>query len=209
MKNKIDQVLSVREAIESRHSIRKFVQEPISNEEIQQILELVRLAPSAWNIQPWRFHVITDYSLKEKLKKAAYGQKQVTSAPAIILITSDMENAMEHLSETIHPGLTEERKLEELMNLSELFGKMSIEERGQWGLAQANIALGFLLIAIQGLGYASSPMLGFNEKVVKEILTLPEHVKFAAMVAFGLPDSEGYTHHRLILDNIVKYNVTN
>ena len=107
---KINQVLSVREAIESRRSIRKFVQEPISKEEIQQILELVRLTPSAWNIQPWRFHVVTDYSLKEKLKEAAYGQKQVTSAPAVILIASDMENAMEHLPETIHPGLTEERK---------------------------------------------------------------------------------------------------
>jgi nitroreductase len=205
MNHKIGQVLSVREAIESRRSIRKFVQEPISNEVIQQILELVRLTPSAWNIQPWRFHVITDHTLKEKLKEAAYGQKQVTSAPVVILVTSDMEDAMVHLSETIHPGLTEERKREELINLLELFDNMSIEERGQWGLAQANIALGFLLIAIQGMGYASCPMLGFNEKEVKEILALPEHIKFAAMVAFGLPASEGYTHHRLLLNNMVKF----
>jgi nitroreductase len=205
MKIKIDQVLSVKEAIESRRSIRRFVQEPILNEEILHILELVRLTPSAWNIQPWRFHVITDHLLKEKLKDAAYGQKQVTSAPVVIFVTSDMENAIVQLPETIHPGLTAERKWEELMYLSELFGKMSIDERGQWGLAQTNIALGFLLIAIQGLGYASSPMLGFDENKVREIFSLPEHVKFAAMVAFGRPDSEGYTHHRLVLDQMVTF----
>jgi nitroreductase len=46
--------------------------------------------------------------------------------------------------------------------LSSLFGGMGAEERGQWGLTQTNIALGFLLMVIQGLGYASSPMLGFD-----------------------------------------------
>lgn len=78
------QFLSVKEAIESRRSIRKFAQKPILKEEINQIFELVRLTPSAWNIQPWRFHVITEIRIKEKLQEAAYGQKQVTSAPAVV-----------------------------------------------------------------------------------------------------------------------------
>jgi nitroreductase len=57
-----------------------------------------------------------------------------------------------------------------------------------------------------GLGYASSPMLGFDEEKVKEILDLPQHVKFAAMVPFGYPDTEGYEHHRFELDKIVKFH---
>ena len=195
--NTYGKVLTVDEAIESRRSIRKFLEKSISNEEIKQILGLVRLTPSAWNTQPWRFHVISDTKLKEKLQEAAYGNEQITSAPAVLLVTSDMEDVMENLSETIHPGLTDERRSKELMNLTALFGNMSKEERGKWGLTQTNIALGFLLISIQGLGYASSPMLGFDSEKVKEILNLPDHVKFVAMVAFGHPDSEGYKHHRL------------
>jgi nitroreductase len=138
------EILSVKDAIESRHSIRKFVQKPISKEDFRQIFELVRLSPSAWNLQPWRFHVVTDAKLKEKLQEAAYGQKQVTSAPAVILVISDMEDVMAHLSETVHPGLSQEREQEEVANLSSFFGGMSVEERAQWGLTQANIALGFL-----------------------------------------------------------------
>jgi nitroreductase len=199
-------VLTVSEAIESRRSIRKFLPKPITNEEIKQILGLVRLAPSAWNTQPWRFHVITDSKLKEKLQEAAYGNEQIKSAPVILLVTSDMEDVLENLSETIHIGLSDERRKMELMNLTSHFGNMSEEERGQWGLTQANIALGFLLITIQGLGYASCPMLGFDDKKVNEILNLPDHVKFAAMVAIGHPDSEGYNHHRFNFDRIVKFH---
>ncbi|WP_062050454.1 nitroreductase family protein [Bacillus sp. JCM 19034] len=197
---------SVTEAIKSRRSIRRFLQKSISTEEIEQILELVRLTPSAWNIQPWHIHVIKDLKLKDQLQKAAYGQKQVTSAPVVFLITSDMEDRMDHLSETIHPGLNGERRKEELKFLNDLFENMSVEERAQWGLTQANIALGFLLIAIQGLGYASNPMLGFDEHKVKKILNLGDHVRFAAMVPCGHPDTKGYVHHRFVLDKIATFH---
>jgi nitroreductase len=199
-------ILSVDDAIQSRHSIRKFVQEPIPKEDINKIFELVRLTPSAWNLQPWRFHVATDMQLKEKLQEAAYGQQQVTSAPAVVLVTSDMEDVLANLAETVHPGLPPERQQEEVANLSSFFGGMSVEERGQWGLTQTNIALGFLLVAIQGLGYASVPMLGFDQEKVKEILALPEHIKFAAMVPIGRAEGEGYEHHRFELDKIVKFH---
>ncbi|MFD1738998.1 nitroreductase family protein [Bacillus salitolerans] len=205
MNQTTQQILSIKDAIESRHSIRKFVQKPISKSDIDRIFELVRLTPSAWNLQPWKFHVVTDKELKNKLQEAAYGQQQVTSAPAVILVTSDMENILANLSDTVHPGITPERKQEEVANLSSIFGGMSVEERGQWGLTQTNITLGFLLITIQGFGYSSVPMLGFDQEKVKEILGLPEHIKFAAMVPFGLPDTEGYPHHRFELDKIVTY----
>ncbi|MDQ0229562.1 nitroreductase family protein [Metabacillus malikii] len=202
----VEKTLSVKEAIESRHSIRKFEQEDISKENLTEIFELVRLTPSAWNLQPWRFYVVTDHQLKEKLQDAAYGQKQVTSAPAVVLVYSDMEDVIANLPEVVHPGLSPERQQEEVANLSSFFAGMSIEERGQWGLTQTNIALGFLLTAIQGLGYASVPMLGFDHEKVKEILSLPEHVKFAAMVPFGRQAAEGYEHHRFPLEKIVTFH---
>ncbi|WP_419881376.1 nitroreductase family protein [Peribacillus sp. B-H-3] len=201
-----EQILTVKEAIESRQSIRKFTEEEIPREKLDAIFNLVRLSPSAWNLQPWRFHVVTDSQLKEKLQEAAYGQQQVTSAPAVVLVTSDMEDVVANLPDTVHPGLPPERKEEEIANLASFFGGMSIEERGQWGLSQAGIALGFLLIAIQGLGYASVPMLGFDQEKVKEILGLPEHVKFAALVPMGRAASEGYPHHRHKLEKIVSFH---
>ncbi|MFX3623840.1 MAG: nitroreductase family protein [Ectobacillus sp.] len=201
-----EKVLSVTEAIKSRHSIRQYTGEPIPQEDLDHILELVRLSPSAWNLQPWRLHVVTDAKLKEQLQEAAYGQQQVTSAPVVIIVISDTEDMLATLPDTIHPGLPPERKQEEIAKLSSFFHNMGIEERAQWGLTQANIALGFLLIAAQGLGYSSVPMLGFDQEKVRELLRIPEHVKFAGMVPIGRAAAEGYPHHRLKLDKIIKYH---
>jgi nitroreductase len=201
-----EKILSVQQAIESRHSIRKFVQAPIADQDLHNIFELVRLSPSAWNLQPWRFHVVTDVNLKMKLEEAAYGQKQVTSAPAVVVVTSDMEDVLANLPDTVHPGLSEEQKAKEIENLSAFFGGMSVEERGQWGLTQTNIAFGFLMVAIQGYGYASNPMLGFDQEKVRGLLNLPEHTKFAGILPMGKADGEGYPHHRFDLKKIVKFH---
>lgn len=198
-------LISVQEAIETRRSIRKFVQEPIPRADIDEILRLASLAPSAWNVQPWRFVVVTDPGLKEQLQAAAYGQQQVTSAPAVILVLSDMEDVMANTMEIAHAAMPDEQKERVVQTIHRVFGGTSVEERGKWALSQTGIALGFLLIAARGLGYATVPMLGFDQARVREILGLPEHVQFAAMVPIGRPAEEGYPHHRHPLERIVTY----
>lgn len=204
--NTTEQSLSVQHAIETRHSIRKYKQEPIPQQDLNKIFELVRLSPSAWNLQPWRFHVVTDNDLKEKLEEAAYGQKQVTSAPSVVVVTSDMEDVLTNIADTVHPGLPPERKEEEVANLSGFFNGMTVEDRAQWGLTQTNIAFGFLMLAVQGYGYSSNPMLGFDQDKVRELLNLPGHVKFAGILPIGKADSEGYPHHRFDLEKIATFH---
>ncbi|WP_026672088.1 nitroreductase family protein [Alkalihalobacterium bogoriense] len=198
--------LSVQEAIESRHSVRKFKEETLTKADIEEIIQLTKLAPSAWNLQPWRFHAVMDTKMKQELQEAAYGQTQVTSAPCVILVVSDMEDVIAHIEETIHPGVPEDKKKEEIANLSAFFGSMTIEERGQWGLTQTNIALGFLLLAAEGLGYSSVPMLGFDQIKIKSLLQLKEHEKICAMVPVGHKAEEGYPHHRHTLERITVFH---
>lgn len=198
--------ISVREAIETRHSIRQYQDESISRDEIEALLRMVRLAPSAWNVQPWRFHVVTDPDVKQQLRKAAYDQPQVTRAPVVIMVVSDMEDVMEHTEEIAHPGMSDEAQQRLVKTIHDTFGNQSVEQRGQWALNQTNIALGFLLVAARGMGYATVPMLGFDHGQVRQILGLPDHVQFAAMVAMGHPAEEGFPHHRHPLYRIMTYH---
>lgn len=200
-------VLDVRSAIESRRSIRKYVQEPIPQEDLNTLLRLTGLAPSAWNLQPWRLVVVTNPAVKAQLQAAAYGQAQVGSAPAVVMITSDMEDVLSHLHEVPHPGMPAEARDRMIKTVQDVFLPQSIESRGQWGLTQANIALGFFLVAATGLGYATSAMLGFDHAQVKSILGLPEHVQIAAIVALGRAAEDGFTHHRHPLDRIVTHRM--
>lgn len=198
--------LSITEAIESRHSIRRYEDEPVPDDHVQEILRLASLAPSAWNLQPWRFHVVTDPVLKQQLQEAAYGQQQVGAAPVVVLVVSDMEDTLERLAEILPETMPEERKQREVETLRRDFADRSVEERGLWGLTQANIALGFLLLAARGMGYATVPMLGFDPNRVRVLLGLAPHVQVAAMVPIGLAGEEGYPHHRHPLERIVTYH---
>lgn len=197
--------LSLTEAIETRRSIRKFVQEPMNQDDLREILRLASLAPSAWNAQTWRFAVVQDPAIKEQLKEAAYGQGQVTSAPVVVVVYSDMEDTLEQAEETAHPGMGEQGRVGQRATFDRNFGGQDVAQRGQWGLSQANIAFGFLMLAARGLGYDTVPMLGFDPEKVKEILGLPQHIQFAGLLPLGKRAEEGYPHHRHSLERITRY----
>lgn len=197
--------LTVTEAIETRRSIRKFVQEPMDAGDLREILRLASLAPSAWNAQTWRFAVVQSPEVKEQLKAAAYGQGQITSAPAVIVVYSDMEDTLNTVEETAHPGMGEDGRTGARKTFEGAFGAQDVAQRGAWGLSQANIAFGFLMLAARGKGYDTVPMLGFNPQAVKELLGLPEHVQFAGLLPIGKRAEEGFPHHRHSVERITKF----
>lgn len=202
---KLTRPLSAAEAIETRRSIRKFVQEPLDQGDLREILRLASLAPSAWNAQTWRFAVVQDPQLREQLREAAYGQAQVTNAPAVIVVYSDMEDTLATVEDTAHPGMGEAGRSGQRQTFDGVFGQQDVAQRGAWGLSQANIAFGFLMVAARGLGYDTVPMLGFDPQKVKAILGLPEHVQFAGLLPIGKRAEEGFPHHRHPVERITKF----
>lgn len=198
-------VLTVASAAESRRSIRRFEPGPIPAEDLREILRLTSLAPSANNLQPWRFVVVESPDLKSDLQDAAMGQVQVGGAPAVIVVYSDMRDVLETVEETVHPGFPEERKPVVASSTRARFTAMSEEAREQWGAGQAYIALGYLLLVARSMGYDSSPMLGFDPDRVKALLGLPAHVTIPAIVAVGRGAEPGFPHHRHPVERIVSF----
>lgn len=197
--------LTVAAAAEARRSIRQYEQAPIPEADLKELLRLAGLAPSAWNLQPWRVTVVRDPALKAKLAAAAYGQKQVTGAPAVLVITSDMQDTLAHVEDTIHPGMQGEARDAQKNSVLGVFGAQSEADREAWGNAQGNIFLGFLLLAAKSLGYDTSPMLGFKPDEVKAVLGLPAHVRVPALVAIGKGTEAGFPHFRHALDRFVTW----
>ena len=76
--------MDVFTAIQGRRSIRKYKPAPVEEKKLSQVLEAARLAPSAGNLQNWRFVVVRDETARRRLAKAAGGQLWVAEAPVII-----------------------------------------------------------------------------------------------------------------------------
>lgn len=86
------EIMKTVEAIRSRRSIKHFDSSHImSAEEVNEILSLAILAPTAFNIQNWRFVVVSDADLRNKIKEAAWGQSQVTDTSLFIVLCADLK----------------------------------------------------------------------------------------------------------------------
>jgi len=193
------------QAADTRRSIRQYESTPIPEADLRELLRLAGRAPSAYNVQPWRFVVVRDPELKTSLSAAAYGQQQIVRAPATIVMYSDMDSALARMPESIHPDLPQDKRDAGVASFRATFDNQSVAEREAWGNAQSNIALGYLLLLAETLGYATSPMLGFDPEKVKTLLGLPEHVRIPALVSIGFAAEEGFRPHRLPAESMVEF----
>mgnify|MGYP006296801209 FL=1 len=86
--------MTVCEAIRQRYSCRAYLDKPIEKEKLEAIVEAIRLAPSAKNLQDWRFVIVQEDATKAKLAHAANDQKFLEKAGAIIVACSVSDHVM-------------------------------------------------------------------------------------------------------------------
>ncbi len=196
----------VDQAAKTRRSVRDFSPEPVDLQDVARILRLGTMAPSAWNLQPWRFVIVTDPAAKQVLQGAAYNQRQVGQAPVVAVIYSNMVEALGRVDDVMHPSMPPEAKAAMRGSIEGSFASMTPEQRDQWGKAQGNIALGYLLLLFEVHGYGTSPMLGFDPASVREILNLPDHATIPALLAIGKSASaHPGPPHRLPFEELARF----
>lgn len=83
-------MLTTKEAIEKRRSIRKFKSDPVPQKYLLELVASARLAPSGCNAQPWRFKIVEEAHIKDQLARAAFNQTFIAKAPAVIVCCADI-----------------------------------------------------------------------------------------------------------------------
>lgn len=83
--------MDVMEAIRRRRSIRAYADKPVEEEKLRAVLEAGRLAPSARNLQEWRYVIVRDPATRAKLADAANGQEFVGEAPVVIVACAETD----------------------------------------------------------------------------------------------------------------------
>ncbi len=171
-------------AIESRRAVKHF--DPahrLTPEEINQLLNAARLAPTSFNIQNWRFLVMTDPDLRKELRAAAWDQAQVTDASAVFLLCGDLnapfkqperyfENAPPAVRDQMTPMISGSYRDQPQLQRDEVMRSV--------GMAGQNI-----MLAAKALGYDSCPMIGFDFNRCAELIRLPEGFIIGFMIVVG------------------------
>ncbi len=199
--------MDVSDAIRVRRSIRKFKSDPISEEKINLLLESARLAPSGTNTQPWRFIVVRDDDTKTELQKAAHNQRHVRRAPVIIACCADLKAFKEfavRVDELIGSGALPERSRDVFIPYLEK-GMSTVRKDDLMVAAAANVAIAVEHIVLQAveIGLGTCWVRWYEDKKVKEILDIPDHIEVMALLPLGIPDEDPSPRPRLSLDKIV------
>lgn len=182
MKNMID-------AMKWRYATKVFdADKKLSAEQVDLLLEAVRLSPSSFGLQMWKVILVTNLQIREKLRQAGYGQSQITDASHVVVFA-----AKKNLGDSMVDELIELTARERGVPASSLSGyadmmKNSItsrseKERIEWASRQAYIALGVLLATAAHEGIDACPMEGFDVNAFDEILGLKEKNLTACVVA--------------------------
>ena len=169
-----------------RYSVRNYKNTPVGREKINRCIEAARLAPSACNSQPWKFIVVDDHELLNELTGAAFKgildfNHFAFKAPVLVLIVSERQKAFAKFGGIV------KRKNFSLMDI---------------GIAAEHFCL---QAAEDGLGTC---MLGwFNEKKVKNILSIPKLKRVELIISAGFSADDNIPRKkRKSVDEILSYN---
>jgi nitroreductase / dihydropteridine reductase len=160
----------------SRYATKKFDGRKIPETKVGELLEMVRFAPSAINLQPWKIKVVTDQKVKEQLKPAAFDQEQITSCSHLLVFCADpdYDSLISRLSALLKKSGAPEEMQKMVVGMAVQFTKpMSPEQKLAWSQAQTYLALGNALNGAKSLGFDSCPMGGFDPKEFSRILKIP------------------------------------
>ena len=179
--------MSLLDLLKHRKSVREFLDRPVERDKIMMCLEAARLAPSECNSQPWRFIIVDDRQLKDRLCDAAFGgiysmNSFCKTAPVMVVVISE--------------------KSKFIARIGEMF-------RGtKYYLIDIGVTCEHFVLQAEDLSLGTCWIGWFNERGVKSTLGIPQRKKIDMLIALGYYDREklGPEHDREPMDKIASFN---
>jgi nitroreductase len=167
--------MEVLEALKARRSIRKYKSVPIPEDKLQRVLNAARLAPSAANMQPWKYVVVMDEDVKRQLAQACSNMPWITRAPVVIVALANMDVAMAMIGGYMNSAPVDVAiSLDHitLAAVSEGLGTCWIGAfREEKVVAALKIPSGFRVVSLMTLGYPEETPGPTGRKHISEIVT--------------------------------------
>jgi nitroreductase len=170
-------------AIQERRSVKHYdPNHKMEETEIKKLLEHALLSPTSFNMQNWRFVVITDPEKRQAIRDAAWGQAQVTDASILIVLCANLHSYENGARYWVNAPKSVQ---DVLVPMIEPFYKDKPELQRDEAMRSVGIASQTIMLAAKSMGYDSCPMIGFDPVKVAEIIQLPEHHVIGMLLTVG------------------------
>ncbi|MGB2832479.1 MAG: nitroreductase family protein [Methylotenera sp.] len=198
--------MNVTEAIIKRRAIKAYdPKHKMSEEEIAKLMSLAMLSPTAFNIQNWRFVVVTNTALRKEIRQASWDQAQVEEASLLIVLTADLKswekepsrywkNAPQAAQDYLIPMIGQYYQ-----------GKNHVQR--DEAMRSCGMAAMTIMLAAKEMGYDTCPMDGFDFEAVAKLLNLPaDHIPTMFVVVGKALNEASPRGGQLTMNEVVIYN---
>lgn len=200
-------MLTTKEAIERRRSIRKFKQDPIPEKDLMEILNAARLAPSGCNAQPWRFKLVKDNETKIKLSQAAYNQSFIAQAPVVIVCCADVNGYLNAKVSGIQDlgkiGAVEDRIVQISEKRTTNLKAVPIENIGPEISFNVAIAVEHMVLRALDFGLGTCWVRLLDTQKINEIFGWDEKIYTVALLPIGYPREDPPPRRRMELNDLL------
>ena len=178
--------MDVAAAIRNRRAVKRFDPDhQMTAAEIEKLMSLAVLSPTAFNTQNWRFVLVRDPDLRRRIREKSFGQPQVTDASLLIILCADLK-AWDRDPQRYWNSLQADAR-ERLVGMIRGFYGGNDQVQRDEAMRSCGLAATTLMLAAQDMGYDSCPMDGFDFDAVGELIDLPADHVISMFVAVGKP----------------------
>ena len=198
--------MNVIQAIQQRRSIKHYDKTHImTTQEIESLMALAMLSPTAFNIQHWRFIIVTDPVLRHQIRAVSWNQAQVEEASLLIVLAADLQawgkqpsrywaNAPQAVQDYLVPAIGHYYENNEQAQRDE-------------AMRSCGIAAQTIMLAAKEMGYDTCPMDGFDFDAVAKLINLPLDHTPTMFITVGKAIKEAAPRAgQLCFDEVVIYN---
>lgn len=198
--------MNVSQAITERRSVKVYdPNHQMTQAEIDQLLSLAMLSPTAFNIQHWRFVVVTDIELRKKIRAASWNQAQVTDASLLIVLAADL-NAWEKNPERYWRNAPQAAQNIMVPMIGNFYRDHAQVQRDE-AMRSCGMAAQTIMLAAKEMGYDTCPMDGFDFDAVAKLINLPaDHIPTMFVVVGKALEPARPRGGQLAMKEVVIYN---
>lgn len=198
--------MNVSQAILERRSVKAYdPQHKMTEEETNKLMSLAMLSPTAFNIQNWRFVVVTDRALRKEIRAVSWDQAQVEDASLLIVLTADLK-AWEKQPERYWENAPKPVQDYLVSAIGQYYSGKDLVQRDE-AMRSCGMAAMTIMLAAKEMGYDTCPMDGFDFDAVAKLLNLPDDHTPVMFVVVGKPLKEAQPRGgQLKMDEVVIYN---
>lgn len=201
--------MQVKEAIEQRRAVKHYdATHRMREDEIEQLMSLAQLSPTAFNIQNWRFVLARDPELRKQIRAVSWDQAQVTDASLLVVLTADLKSWEKE------PGRYWKNTPQPVQDflvpaIGQYYNDREQVQRDE-AMRSCGMAAMTLMLAAKEMGYDSCPMDGFDFDAVGKLIKLPQDHVVAMFVAIGKGIKEAWPRGgQLSMDEVLLTNQFN